>query len=189
MTALLPAVAATVIGGLILARIRGVAARAQGTMARVLDSIPEPHDRERWQEELQRVLLEFDGRPIKQFRESKQLICAAECLVTIYARPAQKLHSSGQQAHGAEAEPIPAAEARVLPGYGRSELASAMEGLSYRERRILELRYGLGRETPRSLDQVGETFCITAERVYEIETLGLIKLASLAEAQKLRHAP
>lgn len=176
MTALLVAVAATVIGGLILARIRGVAARAQGTMARVLDGIPEPHDRERWQEELQRVLLEFDGRPIKQFRESKQLIRAAECLVTIYARPAQKLHSSGQRTQSPEVEPIAAAEARLLPGYDGPELVSAMEELSYRERRILELRYGLGRETPRSLDEVGATFCITADRVHEIELNGLRKL-------------
>jgi RNA polymerase primary sigma factor len=62
----------------------------------------------------------------------------------------------------------------------------ALENLSYRERRVLELRYGLGGEHPRTLDEVGRTFNVTRERIRQIENQSLKKLQSLAEAQKLR---
>ena len=65
-------------------------------------------------------------------------------------------------------------------------LREALENLSYRERRVLELRYGLGGEHPRTLDEVGRTFNVTRERIRQIENQSLKKLQSLAEAQKLR---
>ncbi len=65
-------------------------------------------------------------------------------------------------------------------------LKEALENLSYRERRVLELRYGLGGEHPRTLDEVGRTFNVTRERIRQIENQSLKKLQSLAEAQKLR---
>ncbi len=65
-------------------------------------------------------------------------------------------------------------------------LREALENLSYRERRVLELRYGLGGEHPRTLDEVGRTFNGTRERIRQIENQSLKKLQSLAEAQKLR---
>jgi RNA polymerase primary sigma factor len=58
--------------------------------------------------------------------------------------------------------------------------------LSYRERRILELRYGLAGEQPRTLDEVGKTFNVTRERVRQIENQCLKKLQAMAESQKLR---
>ena len=51
---------------------------------------------------------------------------------------------------------------------------------------MLELRYGLGGEHPRTLDEVGRTFNVTRERIRQIENQSLQKLASLAEAQRLR---
>ena len=51
---------------------------------------------------------------------------------------------------------------------------------------MLELRYGLGGEHPRTLDEVGRTFNVTRERIRQIENQSLKKLQSLAEAQKLR---
>ena len=65
-------------------------------------------------------------------------------------------------------------------------LREALENLSYRERRVLELRYGLGGEHPRTLDEVGRTFNVTRERIRQIENQSLEKLQSLAEAQKLQ---
>ena len=65
-------------------------------------------------------------------------------------------------------------------------LRDALENLSYRERRVLELRYGLGGEHPRTLDEVGRTFNVTRERIRKIEHQSLKKLQNLAEAQKLR---
>jgi RNA polymerase primary sigma factor len=68
----------------------------------------------------------------------------------------------------------------------KEALKDALENLSYRERRVLELRYGLGGEHPRTLDEVGRTFNVTRERIRQIENQSLKKLQSLAEAQKLR---
>jgi RNA polymerase primary sigma factor len=69
----------------------------------------------------------------------------------------------------------------------REEVLQRVLGmLSYRERRILELRYGLNGEQPRTLDEVGRTFNVTRERVRQIESQSLKKLQAMAESQKLR---
>jgi RNA polymerase primary sigma factor len=70
----------------------------------------------------------------------------------------------------------------------RSRLEEVLANLSYRERRIIELRYGLDGEQPRTLDQVGRTFGLTRERTRQIEDHIMRKLSSLAEAQALRGA-
>jgi len=63
----------------------------------------------------------------------------------------------------------------------------ALEALAYRERRVLELRYGLGGVHPRTLDEIGRTFNVTRERVRQIERQSLKKLQTLNEAQPLRN--
>jgi RNA polymerase primary sigma factor len=68
----------------------------------------------------------------------------------------------------------------------KQALRDALENLSYRERRVLELRYGLGGEHPRTLDEVGRTFNVTRERIRQIENQSLKKLQTLPEAQQLR---
>ena len=68
----------------------------------------------------------------------------------------------------------------------KEALREALENLSYRERRVLELRYGLGGEHPCTLEEIGRTFNVTRERIRQIEKQSLKKLQSLAEAQKLR---
>jgi RNA polymerase primary sigma factor len=68
----------------------------------------------------------------------------------------------------------------------KEALREALQNLSYRQRRVLELRYGLGGEHPRTLDEVGRTFNVTRERIRQIESQSLKTLQSLAEAQKLR---
>ena len=65
-------------------------------------------------------------------------------------------------------------------------LREALDNLSYRERRIVELRWGLGGEQARTLDEVARIFGVTRERTRQIEEGALRKLASLAEAQALR---
>jgi RNA polymerase primary sigma factor len=52
--------------------------------------------------------------------------------------------------------------------------------LSYRERRILELHYGLDDEQPRTLADLAGIFDITLERVRQIEHKSLRKLRALA---------
>ncbi len=75
---------------------------------------------------------------------------------------------------------------RAVEILAREALREALENLSYRERRVLELRYGLGDERPRTLDEVGRTFSVTRERIRQIESQSLRKLQNLAEAQQLR---
>jgi RNA polymerase primary sigma factor len=67
----------------------------------------------------------------------------------------------------------------------KEALRDALQNLSYRERRVLELRYGLGGEHPRTLEEVGNTFNVTRERIRQIESQSLKKLQSLREVQKL----
>ena len=65
-------------------------------------------------------------------------------------------------------------------------LRHILDTLSYRERRVLELRYGLAGEQPRTLDEVGRTFNVTRERIRQIENQSLQKLASMSEARRLQ---
>jgi RNA polymerase primary sigma factor len=64
-------------------------------------------------------------------------------------------------------------------------LREALENLSYRERRVLELRYGLNGEHPSTLDELGRTFNLTRERIRQIEDESLRKLQALAETDRL----
>ena len=68
----------------------------------------------------------------------------------------------------------------------RETLQRLLQCLSYRERRVLELRYGLGGEHPRTLDEVGSAFNVTRERIRQIENQSLKKLRAMAETLKLR---
>jgi RNA polymerase primary sigma factor len=71
----------------------------------------------------------------------------------------------------------------------KEALRGALENLSYRERRVLELRYGLAGEHPRTLYEIGRTFNVTRERIRQIENHSLTKLRNLHEAQQLRDDP
>jgi RNA polymerase primary sigma factor len=68
----------------------------------------------------------------------------------------------------------------------RDALRRALNRLHYRVRRVLELRYGLGGQQPRTLDQVGRTFNVTRERIRQIEKRSFQKLHHLPEIQTLR---
>jgi RNA polymerase primary sigma factor len=77
---------------------------------------------------------------------------------------------------------------RVADDLSRSALREALESLPYRDRRIIELRHGLWGEHPRTLDEVARGFGLTRERVRQLETSALRRLASLPEAAVLRGA-
>lgn len=71
----------------------------------------------------------------------------------------------------------------------RSEgVKRVLESLSERERQVLTMRYGLGGLNPRTLEECGEAFGVTRERVRQIETSTLRKIKNLPEAQALREA-
>jgi RNA polymerase primary sigma factor len=71
----------------------------------------------------------------------------------------------------------------------RSEQLHRILGtLSHRERRVLELRYGLDGGQPQTLDEVGRAFNVTRERIRQIENQSLKKLRALADTDSLKVA-
>jgi len=85
-----------------------------------------------------------------------------------------------------EDEHTPLPEEAADTAFRAEALAKCLGSLNYRERRVLELRYGLNGEQPRTLDEVGRAFQVTRERIRQIENQGLKKLRALAESNKLR---
>jgi RNA polymerase primary sigma factor len=83
-----------------------------------------------------------------------------------------------------ESVPLPEEAAEVT--MRKETLEKILGQLSPRERRVLELRYGLNGEHPRTLDEVGRAFNVTRERIRQIENQSLKKLRALADSQKLR---
>ncbi|PWU17333.1 MAG: RNA polymerase sigma factor RpoD [Verrucomicrobia bacterium] len=67
----------------------------------------------------------------------------------------------------------------------KGKLGEVLRGLSERERRILELRYGLADGAPRTLEEVGSQFNVTRERIRQIEAKALRKLRHPARRKKL----
>jgi RNA polymerase primary sigma factor len=62
----------------------------------------------------------------------------------------------------------------------------ALAALPERERRVIELRFGLHGGLPRTLEEVGRTLGVTRERIRQIENTTLKRLASLPEVQRLK---
>jgi RNA polymerase primary sigma factor len=70
----------------------------------------------------------------------------------------------------------------------REDIENALASLPERERKVIELRFGLRGEQPSTLEEVGRAFGVTRERIRQIENNTLKKLESLPEAQGLRNA-
>ena len=68
---------------------------------------------------------------------------------------------------------------------GNTGVAEILETLSHRERKVLELRFGLRGEEPRTLEEVGQRFGVTRERIRQIEAKTLSKLKSYRDSKKL----
>ena len=71
-------------------------------------------------------------------------------------------------------------------GMMRDDIVSVLQTLSARERRILELRFGLTDGQPRTLEEVGREFDVTRERIRQIEAKTLSKLRHPSRAHRLR---
>lgn len=67
-----------------------------------------------------------------------------------------------------------------------TEIEQALETLTEREEAVLRLRYGLDDGQPRKLEEVGNRFGITRERVRQIETKAIRKLRHPLRAQRLK---
>jgi RNA polymerase primary sigma factor len=67
----------------------------------------------------------------------------------------------------------------------KQRLAGVLEGLNYREREILKLRYGLADGYAYTLEEVGKIFSVTRERVRQIEAKAVRKLQHPVRARDL----
>lgn len=68
----------------------------------------------------------------------------------------------------------------------RQQINEMMASLSSREDRVLQLRFGLRSSRPHTLEEVGQKFGVTRERIRQIEAQALRKLRHPRRAQKLR---
>jgi RNA polymerase primary sigma factor len=68
----------------------------------------------------------------------------------------------------------------------RSELEAVLGSLPHRERGIIELRFGLRDDTPRTLDEIGQVYDLTRERIRQIEARTLARLKVYRDSQPLR---
>jgi RNA polymerase primary sigma factor len=68
----------------------------------------------------------------------------------------------------------------------QEQLGKVLDGLSERERKVIELRFGLADGHPRTLEEVGREFGVTRERIRQIESKTLCKLRHPSRSSKLR---
>ncbi|MBT8249974.1 MAG: sigma-70 family RNA polymerase sigma factor, partial [Acidimicrobiia bacterium] len=77
--------------------------------------------------------------------------------------------------------PVKAASFRML----QEDLSLALESLNERERQVLIMRFGLEDGKVKTLEEVGNAFGVTRERVRQLETKALLKLRMPAAAKEL----
>jgi RNA polymerase primary sigma factor len=65
------------------------------------------------------------------------------------------------------------------------DLKDVLDSLSWRERKVIELRYGLGDEGPMTLEDIGHEVGVTRERVRQIESKTLAMLKNSGGADRL----
>ncbi len=68
----------------------------------------------------------------------------------------------------------------------REQLNDVLSCLGQREKRVLQLRFGLIDGTPRTLEEVGKEFDVTRERIRQIEAKALRKLKSPNKSESLK---
>ncbi|WP_119290729.1 RNA polymerase sigma factor [Streptomyces sp. YIM 130001] len=83
---------------------------------------------------------------------------------------------------GDAASPVESAAFLLL----RQHLEAVLSTLGERERKVVQLRYGLADGRPRTLEEIGRIFGVTRERIRQIESKTLNKLRDHAYADQLR---
>jgi RNA polymerase primary sigma factor len=78
--------------------------------------------------------------------------------------------------------PVDAASKQLL----KEQMQDILDSLSDRERKVLEMRFGLLDGQGRTLEEVGQAFGVTRERIRQIEAKALRKLRHPIRSRKLR---
>jgi RNA polymerase primary sigma factor len=74
----------------------------------------------------------------------------------------------------------------VLARMNQADLREVLSRLNDRERQVIEMRYGLGADEPKTLDEVGRLFNVTRERIRQIESKALAKMRNPGGPARLR---
>ena len=85
-----------------------------------------------------------------------------------------------------EDEGIPAPDDATSRRLLKEQIHAALDVLSDREREVLEMRYGLKDGKVHTLEEVGQAFGVTRERIRQIETKALRKLRHPGRSRRLR---
>jgi len=86
----------------------------------------------------------------------------------------------------AQTSAIPSADHELIRHAVREEVERLLGQLKPRERDVIELRFGLGREEPKTLEEVGRRLKLSRERVRQIEARAKQKLSQLARTRHLK---
>lgn len=81
---------------------------------------------------------------------------------------------------------MPAPEHNILVEDSKSTIDTVLDTLSDREKNIIILRFGIGTEEPKTLEEVGKELGLTKERIRQIEAKALAKLRNPARIKMLQ---
>jgi len=82
-------------------------------------------------------------------------------------------------------ENVPDPSTAVDDRFRREHINTWISGLAATERRIIESRYGLNKQSPQTLDSIGRQIGITRERVRQIENQAILKLRSYMRSRQM----
>lgn len=143
---------------------------------------------------VQRQMLQDLGREPTPEELARELDMTPEKVVEVqkYGREPISLHTplgeDGDSEFGDLIEDTEAVVPADAVGFTmlQRQLESLLESLSEREAGVIRMRFGLGDGMPKTLDQIGDTFGVTRERIRQIESKTMAKLRHPSRSQALR---
>ena len=143
---------------------------------------------------VQRQMLQDLGREPTPEELSHELDMTPEKVVEVqkYGREPISLHTplgeDGDSEFGDLIEDTEAVVPADAVGFTmlQQQLESLLDSLSEREAGVIRMRFGLGDGMPKTLDQIGDTFGVTRERIRQIESKTMAKLRHPSRSQSLR---
>ena len=143
---------------------------------------------------VQRQMLQDLGRDPTPEELSRELDMTPEKVIEVqkYGREPISLHTplgeDGDSEFGDLIEDTEAVVPADAVGFTmlQKQLESLLDSLSEREAGVIRMRFGLGDGMPKTLDQIGDTFGVTRERIRQIESKTMAKLRHPSRSQSLR---
>jgi RNA polymerase primary sigma factor len=143
---------------------------------------------------VQRQMLQDLGREPTPEELARELDMTPEKVVEVqkYGREPISLHTplgeDGDSEFGDLIEDTEAVVPADAVGFTmlQRQLEMLLDSLSEREAGVIRMRFGLGDGMPKTLDQIGDTFGVTRERIRQIESKTMAKLRHPSRSQALR---